>query len=89
MKSIVKTIVALVLCSSAAFAAGEATKEAKPVACRSSDIASQFKDQYGNELGICGASKPGGKVTVLRSFVRAKVIDPATDKPVIVLVGFR
>lgn len=84
MKKSITFAVALVLTAGTAFAAGEA-KEAKPVACLHFN---EFKDANGVTMGVCGASKPGGKVRVLRSYVVTRVVDPTTDKPVAVLVGF-
>lgn len=86
MKNTLKVCIALLLCSASALAAGEVAKKARPVACENYNV---FKDANGVELGICGAAKPGGKASVLRSFSVATVIDPTTDKPVKVLVGFR
>lgn len=79
-------IAAMVLSPVAAFAAGESSKPAKPVACQSFTTA---KTVDGAEIGICGATREGGKATFLRSFAVATVVDPSTDKPVRVLVGFR
>lgn len=81
----ITAIVALSLVSSLAFAAG-AAKKARPMACENFDV---FKDANGVEIGVCGATKPGGRASTLRSFAVATVIDPTTDKPVKVLVGFR
>lgn len=85
MKTTIKTIIAILSLSTVAYAASEA-REAKPVACKNYNV---FKDANGVEIGLCGASKPGGKSSVLRSFTVATVIDPTNDKPVKVLVGFR
>jgi len=81
----VLTIAALILTAGTAFAAGEA-KEAKPVACLNFN---EFKDANGVTMGVCGATKPGGKVRVLRSYVVARVVDPSTDKTVSVMAGFQ
>ena len=64
----------------------DGSKAGKPASCTNFNV---FKDSNGAEIGLCGATKPGGKATVLRSFVIVSVVDPATDKPVRVMVGFR
>lgn len=79
------TIAALILTAGTAFAAGEA-KEAKPVACANFN---EFHDANGVTLGVCGATKPGGKSRVLRSYVVARVVNPATDKPEPIMVGWQ
>ena len=40
-------------------------------------------------MGVCAPSKEGGKPRVLRSYVVAKVVNPATGKPESVMVGFQ
>lgn len=81
----VLTIAALILTAGTAFAAGEA-KAPKVTACQNFD---EFRDANGVTMGVCGAKKPGGKVTYLRSYIVTKVINPATEKPEAILVGFQ
>lgn len=79
------TIAALIMTAGTAFAAGEA-KAPKVVACQNFN---EFHDANGVTMGVCGATKPGGKVRILRSYVVTKVTDPSTEKPVPLMVGFQ
>lgn len=83
MKTI--AITAIVLTFAAAGLAASA-KTRKPVACENFTIATTTD---GAKFGVCGATKPGGKVTDLRTYQIVSVIDPETEKPVKILVGFR
>ena len=60
-------------------------KEPRVVACSNFDT---FTDAHGVTIGVCGAKKPGGKVTYLGSYQVVSVINPATDKPAKLMVGF-
>lgn len=81
----IKLIAALTLVAGTALAAGEA-KAPKVVACQNFN---EFHDSNGVTMGVCGATKPGGKPRFLRSYVVTKVIDPTTEKPVALMVGFQ
>ena len=67
-------------------ASAEETKHAKPFSCTNFTTATTAD---GAKIGICGASKPGGKATFLRSYAIVDVVDPSTDKPVKVMTGYR
>jgi hypothetical protein len=82
---LIKLVLAVLLCSTVAYAAGEA-RAPKPFACQDFTTA---RTPGGAEIGFCAPSKPDGKPTLLRSFSVATVTDPATSKPVRVMVGFR
>lgn len=77
------TILAMLI-PSAALAADP--KPTKTFACANYNVATT---RDGATIGICGATKPGGKTTFLRSFQIVKLIDPATDKETTLMVGFQ
>ena len=75
---------ALALATVATVQAAE-RKEPRVVACSNFNT---FKDAQGVTLGVCGAKRPGGKVTYLGSFQVVSVINPSTDKAERLMVGF-
>lgn len=82
--SIIKTVIACLLCSSVALAASEARKP-RPVACEGFSVA---KTEGGASYAVCPAAKDGGKPSLLRSFAVVSVAGP-DGKPVKLAVGFR
>jgi hypothetical protein len=66
--------------------AADPAKPAKTFACTNYNVATTTD---GATIGICGATKPGGKVTFLRSFQIVKLIDPTTDTETTLMVGFQ
>lgn len=83
MKKVLITALVL-LTASTAFAAGQ-LKAPKVLACQNFN---EFHDKNGVAIGMCGATKPGGKVRILGSYAIVKVVNPATDKAELVMVGF-
>lgn len=81
-----KALIAISLFVPTLALAAEAGKPTKTFACANYNVATT---RDGATIGICGATKPGGKVTYLRSFQIVKLIDPATDKETTLLVGFQ
>lgn len=66
--------------------AADPAKPTKTFACANYNVATTTD---GATIGICGATKPGGKATFLRSFQIVKLIDPATDTETSLMVGFQ
>lgn len=82
-----KAIVAIALiCLPTLAIAADAGKPSKAAACANYTIATTTD---GATFGVCGATKPGGKVTYLRSYQVVKLIDPATDTEATLMVGFQ
>lgn len=80
-----KAIIVLALLAPAAALAAD-PKPTKIAACANYNVATT---RDGATIGICGATKPGGKATFLRSFQIVKLVDPATDKETTLMVGFQ
>lgn len=76
-------IAALLLVAGSAYAEGK--REAKPLACLNFN---EFRDANGVTMGVCGASKPGGKPRYLRTFQIVSIVNPETEKAVKTMVGF-
>ena len=78
--------IAAIILSFATAGLAAAQKARKPVVCENFTIATTTD---GAKFGVCGATKPGGKMIDLRTYQVVSVIDPDTEQPVKVLVGFR
>jgi hypothetical protein len=82
-----KTLIAISLfIPTLALAADPGAKPTKTFACQNYTVATTTD---GATIGICGATKPGGKVTYLRSYQIVKLVDPATDSETTLMVGFQ
>jgi|GEM_PF-2448793 len=81
-----KALIALALFVPTLALAAEAGKPSKTFACANYTVATTTD---GATIGICGATKPGGKVTYLLSFQIVKLVDPATDTETTLMVGFQ
>lgn len=82
-----KAIIAISLvCLPTLALAAEAGKPTKTFACQNYTVATTTD---GATIGICGATKPGGKVTYLRSYQIVRLVDPATDSETTLMVGFQ
>lgn len=66
--------------------AADPAKPTKAHACANYTVATTTD---GATIGVCGASKPGGKVTYLRSYQIVRLVDPATDTETTLMVGFQ
>jgi len=81
-----KAIIAIALFVPTLAIAAEAGKPSKAAACANYTVATTTD---GATIGICGATKPGGKVTYLRRYQIVKLVDPATDTETTLMVGFQ
>ena len=82
-----KALIALALiCLPTLANAADPAKPAKTFACANYTIATTTD---GATFGVCGATKPGGKVTYLRSYQIVRLIDPTTDTETTLMVGFQ
>ena len=81
-----KALIAIALLVPTLAIAAEPGKPSKTHACANYTIATTTD---GATFGVCGATKPGGKVTYLRSYQIVRLVDPATDTETTLMVGFQ
>lgn len=84
MKAYIACLTGIIIMAAATTHAAE-PHEAKPVACLYYSIANLTD---GSSVGICEATKAGGKPRVLRDFSETTVLNKSTGKTVKMLVGF-
>jgi len=80
-----KALIAISLFVPTLALAADPAKPTKAHACANYTVATTTD---GATIGVCGATKPGGKVTYLRSYQIVKLVDPTTDTPPTLMVGF-